>query len=267
MTLRIATWNVNSVRTRLGHIERFVAKARPDILCLQEIKVRTSEFPLAPFAGLGFEHSVIAGQKGYHGVAIFSTLPLETTPRVDWAGNPDARHLRVMLPGGIELHNFYVPAGGDVPDPAINRKFADKLAFLDAMADHFASVRKDGGEKRIILLGDLNVAPFESDVWSHKQLLKVVTHTEIEVAKMGRLRDSLDWTDAMRRVVPEPRRLFTWWSYRARDWRLHNRGRRLDHIWLTPALAPRLGGMEVHTGTRDWPRPSDHVPVTVDLDL
>jgi exodeoxyribonuclease-3 len=117
-----------------------------------------------------------------------------------------------------------------------------------------------------MLVGDVNVAPLETDVWSHKQLLKVVSHTPIEVEALGALQASQDWVDAVRRFVPPSERLYTWWSYRAFDWAASDRGRRLDHIWVTPNMSPQLLGIEVMRAARGWPQPSDHVPVTVDLE-
>ena len=117
-----------------------------------------------------------------------------------------------------------------------------------------------------MLVGDLNVAPLETDVWNHKQLLKVVSHTPIEVAALDALQASHRWVDAVRHFVPPSERLYTWWSYRALDWSASDRGRRLDHIWVTPDLSPRLRGIEVMRAARGWPQPSDHVPVTVDLE-
>src|SRR5215813_7316562 len=209
MTLRVVSWNINSVRLRIAALERLVAFCNPDVLCLQETKVVDESFPLAPLAALGYRHTLIHGMKSYNGVAI--------------------------LPGNIELHNLYIPAGGDVPDPAANRKFAHKLQFLDEMTQWFAN----GGRRadKAILVGDLNVAPLETDVWSHRQLLKVVSHTPIEVARLAKLQASRRWVDAIRHFIPPERTLFSWWSYRARDWAASDRGRRLDHVWVTPALA------------------------------
>jgi exodeoxyribonuclease-3 len=259
--MRLTTWNVNSVRLRLGLIERFVAEVSPDVLCFQETKVEDGSFPLKAFCDLGYEHAAIAGQKGYHGVAVLSRRPLADPARVNWCAKGDARHIQVTLPGGVELHNFYVPAGGDEPDPVVNEKFAHKLRFLDEMADFFAQYRNP----RAILVGDLNIAPLECDVWSHKKLLRVVSHTPIEVEKLAAVQASLDWCDVMRLLTPPPEPLFTWWSYRARDWRAANRGRRLDHVWVTPALAGAARAMDVLEEARGWERPSDHAPVTVDF--
>ncbi len=120
--------------------------------------------------------------------------------------------------------------------------------------------------RKVIVAGDLNVAPLETDVWSHKQLLRVVSHTPVEVAAFDAARETGQWIDVMREFVPPSEQLYTWWSYRARDWRTADRGRRLDHIWASPPLAPHLGRMEVVTDTRGWERPSDHVPVVLRLD-
>jgi exodeoxyribonuclease-3 len=261
--VRIATWNVNSVRLRLDGLERLVREVVPDVLCLQETKVKNDLFPTADLEALGFRHHVLHGQAGYHGVAIFSRLPLEDATPLDWCQKNDCRHLRAMLPGGIELHNLYIPAGGDVPDPEVNPKFRHKLEFLAELAQWFRAERDPA--RRAVLAGDLNVAPLATDVWNHRALLKVVSHTPIEVASLGALRAAHEWVDAVRRFVPPSERLYTWWSYRARDWQASDRGRRLDHLWVTPALAPGLRKARVLRAARGWTRPSDHVPVSVDL--
>ena len=123
------------------------------------------------------------------------------------------------------------------------------------------------GSERLILVGDLNVAPLEHDVWSHKQLLKVVSHTPLEVEHLERVIRSQDWVDVMRQHVPEDEKLYTWWSYRARDWRASNRGRRLDHVWVTPSLSHTAKRMIVGDDARGWDAASDHAPVIVDFDL
>lgn len=262
-TLRIATWNINSVRLRLPLLQKVVAEIQPDILCLQETKVMDELFPREALTKLGFPHIAISGQKSYNGVAILSLQPFASFHTQDFLGNQECRHLAAKFANGIELHNFYVPAGGDIPDPEINRKFYDKLRFVDGMTAWSKSLPK---KAKAIIVGDLNIAPLEHDVWSHKQLLNVVSHTPIEVEKMTALQKSRDWVDALREFVPADQKLYSWWSYRNHDWKVSNRGRRLDHIWLTPSLRAYLQAGEIHRHVRDWLQPSDHVPVTIDME-
>ena len=263
MSLRLTTWNVNSVRLREASLRRIALELAPDVLCLQEIKVEDERFPLRLFAELGYPHSYLHGQKAYHGVAVLSKLPLDAGRFHRWCGIDHARHCSVVLPGGIELHNLYVPAGGDLPDTLVNPKFKHKLDMLAELTDWFAGRHGDG--KRLVLVGDLNIAPLPEDVWSHKQLLGVVSHTPVETEAMRRWQEAYGFVDAMRAIVPPPQPLYTWWSYRNRDWLASDRGRRLDHVWLSPALAPALRTLTVSRDARGWDSPSDHVPVTVDL--
>lgn len=261
--MKITTWNVNSVRLRLPLIEKFIAQMAPDVLCLQETKVVDDLFPAEAFANFGYAHQKYSGMKSYNGVAILSKLPFSSSGNMDWVGKEDCRHVEVTLKGGPEIHNFYIPAGGDVPDPLENDKFAHKLGFLDEMTAWSAGL-KSGKNKRIIL-GDFNIAPSEADVWSHKQLLKVVSHTPIEVERMAALAKAGGWIDAVRHLSGEDEKLFSWWSYRARDWTAADRGRRLDHIWVSPALKENLESINILREARGWETPSDHVPVTLTL--
>ena len=257
--MKVATWNVNSIRARLPLLRMLAETERPDVICLQETKVTDDLFPVEEVRNLGYPHLEICGMKGYNGVAILSRVPITPSGRRDWCGRGDSRHLCVELPDGTELHNFYIPAGGDVPDPAANDKFAHKLDFLDEVTAWFPSERR--AERPMILVGDLNVAPLETDVWSHKQLLTVVSHTPVEVEKLDRMQRTVAWVDAVRHFIPPEERLYSWWSYRAKDWSASDRGRRLDHIWVTPTLAPRLESFQILRDARGWTRPSDHVPV------
>jgi exodeoxyribonuclease-3 len=139
------------------------------------------------------------------------------------------------------------------------------------MSGWFSSMGSPG-EAKSVLVGDLNVAPKEHDVWSHKQLLKVVSHTPVEVEHLSEALAAYQWIDVARELIPEPEKVYTWWSYRARDWRKSNRGRRLDHIWVTPALraaaiAKGREAFRIHTRCRGWTRTSDHVPVTLQLEM
>jgi exodeoxyribonuclease-3 len=267
MSFSIATWNINSVRLRIGLVESLLRDYAPDVLCLQETKCPNDQFPFGPLRKLGYEHIVVHGQKGYHGVATISRYPVSELERRDFCGVGDSRHLDCVVeaPGRpVRVHNFYVPAGGDEADPQINPKFAHKLKFLEEMRDIPADASP---AQSAILVGDLNIAPLETDVWSHKQLLKVVSHTPIETETLEDLRTSGGWADLMRAHVPPEEKLFTWWSYRSREWDVSDRGRRLDHIWGTPDLTPVLSDVTVLRDARGWERPSDHVPIIATFDF
>ncbi|MBI1260275.1 MAG: exodeoxyribonuclease III [Rhizobiales bacterium] len=268
MKIKIATWNINSVRLRINLVERLLLEEKPDVLCLQEIKCVADAFPAKAFEKAGYMHHAVLGQKGYHGVAIVSRIPFKKVESRDFCEKGDARHIAVDLDikDPIRIHNFYVPAGGDEPDVTINDKFAHKLDFMQEMADWYAS-HKTKTKNRMVLVGDLNVAPLEHDVWSHKQLLKVVSHTPVEVDLMEKVIASHDWIDVMRQFVPAEEKLYSWWSYRARDWDTADRGRRLDHVWVTPALAKAPQSMTIRRDIRGWEKPSDHVPVIVEMDV
>jgi exodeoxyribonuclease-3 len=260
--MRVVTWNINSVRLRLDLVAQLARDWSPDVICLQETKCPDELFPGDAIAKMGYPHQAKIGMKGYHGVAILSRLPLEKPGHLHWCGKEDCRHVFAALAGGIEIHNLYIPAGGDVPDPDENDKFAHKLDFLRQQTRWW---KGRGAARKRILVGDLNVAPLETDVWSHKQLLGVVSHTPVEVKLLTNLKKAHDWVDAVRHFVPAEQKLYSWWSYRARDWRLSDRGRRLDHVWVTPDLVERLKGTAILKDARDWSRASDHVPVVVDL--
>ncbi|MBX3579124.1 MAG: exodeoxyribonuclease III [Rhizobiaceae bacterium] len=267
MPLTIATWNINSVRLRLPLVQRLLAEIRPDILCLQETKCPDALFPVEAFVEAGYGHVAVHGQKGYHGVATLSRRPLEIVERRMFCDIDDCRHLSTRFVAGghaILLHNFYVPAGGDEPDPKVNRKFRHKLDFVAEMRGIPAA---HGDASASILVGDLNIAPYEHDVWSHKQLLKVVSHTPVETEGFEAMRTAGGWVDLIRQIIPMEEKVYTWWSYRAADWRLSDRGRRLDHVWSSPNIAPRLSGIEILRDARGWDRPSDHVPVIARFDL
>jgi exodeoxyribonuclease-3 len=262
MSLRIATWNINSVRARADIVEQFLRDHRPDVLCLQETKVANDIFPHGLFEQLGYTHRILNGQRMHHGVATISRVPLEGAWRYDWQDNGEARHIGVRLPNGVLLENVYVPAGGDVPDREVNPKFGQKMDFIERMTRW-----SEGLNEPAVIVGDFNVAPLDCDVWNHKALLDVVSHTPMEVDVLNRLQQSHDWVDLGRHFNPAPEKFFTWWSYRNIDWRLSYRGRRLDHIWASPSVAKQATAFEAIRDARDWGKPSDHIPQIVTLDL
>ncbi|MEX5728095.1 exodeoxyribonuclease-3 [Rhodovulum iodosum] len=262
MPFTLATWNINSVRLRAGLVEKLLREEAPDILCLQECKSPVEKIPLEGFRALGYGHVVARGQKGYNGVAILSKLPIEDAGEMDFAALGHARHVAARLENGVVIHNFYVPAGGDVPDREVNEKFGQKLDYLTDMRDWF----RDSRPQKAILVGDLNIAPREDDVWSHKQLLKVVSHTPIEVAHLGDAQEAGGWVDVTRADIPEGQ-LYSWWSYRARDWDSADKGRRLDHVWASPDIASAAHQSRILRAARGWEKPSDHAPVFATFEL
>ena len=262
------TWNINSVRLRAPLVVEVMDQLNPDIVCLQETKTPDDLFPYKIFEENGYHHIHAHGMKGYNGVAFISKHPFSAEDIHHRVGKEDCRHIGVRLELGgfdksLDIHNLYIPAGGDEPDRDINEKFSHKLDFVDEMTAWFSEqYTKDD---YVVTLGDFNIAPLEHDVWSHKQLLKVVSHTPIEIEKLGEMQASLDWVDAVRHFVPADEKCYSWWSYRNRDYKKSNRGRRLDHIWVTPALKHRLKAHTIHAEARNCEKPSDHVPVMIEL--
>ncbi|PYE84227.1 exodeoxyribonuclease III [Pseudoroseicyclus aestuarii] len=262
MPFTLATWNINSVRLRETLVHKLLTEEAPDILCLQECKSPVEKIPLEGFAALGYPHMIARGQKGYNGVAILSKLPLEDAGGLDHVELGHARHVAARLENGVVIHNYYVPAGGDEPDREKNVKFGQKLDYLTQMRDAFRAERPE----KAILVGDLNIAPREDDVWDHKKMLKIVSHTPTEVEHLTAAQEAGAWVDVTRKDIPEGP-LYSWWSYRAKDWEAADRGRRLDHVWATPDIAGAAHSSRVLKAARGWEKPSDHVPVFATFDL
>ena len=261
--MKIATWNINSVRLRIEQVLKFTNDKNIDLLCLQETKTEDQFFPSNDFLKTGMKYQYFRGEKSYNGVAILSKIKFQEKEHINWCNKGDCRHISVQLGEKIELHNFYVPAGGDEPDIITNPKFAHKIDFLNEMKSHFTNDTKT----KKILVGDLNIAPLEHDVWSHKQLLNVVSHTPIETETLLDIIDSGEWVDVMRAITPHNEKLYSWWSYRNRNWEISNRGRRLDHVWVSKKIFPQVKSGVIYNGTRSWERPSDHVPIVIDIDI
>ena len=274
MTLTIASWNVNSIRRRMDGLAALVEELAPDIICLQETKVVDELFPTVKVAALGYKHQAISGIKAYNGVAILSKFPLSNHQTGTWCGRADGRHIYATVELSddeptFEVHSLYIPAGGDKPDPITNPKFAHKLEFMNELTHWWLArgpVDQPQGSPPRIMAGDFNVAPLAADVWSHERLKNIVTHTKVEIEHLAALRYSGDWVDAIRYFLKDDERLFTWWSYSTPEWREADKGRRLDHIWVTPDLVPALREMAVVSDARDWDPPSDHVPLILRID-
>ena len=267
--MRIVSWNINSVRLREPLVLKLMKDLKPDVICLQETKCPNDSFPEKAFKKAGFAHIAKNGIKGYHGVATLSKYAIIEQSYTDFCGREDGRHMHITVDvkgTPVAIHNFYVPAGGDEPDREVNEKFGHKLDFLAEMTAKFKKQAKQKDAPQAVLLGDLNIAPGEHDVWSSKQLKNVVSHTAIEIETLAKVQASLDWDDVARRFVPKEEKLYSWWSYRARDWAASDRGRRLDHVWVTPGLSERVSTYGVLRDARGWERPSDHAPVYIDID-
>ena len=264
-SLSVVSWNINSVRLRAPNVAAFVDVKKPDVICLQETKCLDDQFPVKAFEAMGLPHLALHGQRGgHHGVAIASRYPIGElkTPKLCREGH--ARAVAGVIKG-IEIHNIYLPAGGDTPDPDTNEKFAHKLDFLKKLGTGYGRLSKAKTPR--VLAGDLNVAPHENDVWSHKQLLKIVSHTPIETDLLEASRKKGGFHDIARLAHDDGQKLYSWWSYRAKDWAASNRGRRLDHIWSNDeALAlTDLESYKIHIGWRGGFKPSDHAPISVRL--
>ncbi len=262
MTFSLATWNINSVRLREALVSRLLTEDTPDVLCLQECKSPVEKIPFDAFKALGYEYMVARGQKGYNGVAILSKIPMEETDSQDFASLNHARHIAGRLENGVTVHNFYIPAGGDEPNREKNEKFGQKLDYLTQMRDYFHATKPE----KTVIVGDFNIAPREDDVWDHKKLLKVVSHTPIEVEHLAQVQESANWVDITRQDIPDGR-LYSWWSYRAKDWDAADKGRRLDHIWATPDISNAAHSSRIRREVRGWEQPSDHAPVFATFDL
>ena len=258
--MKITSWNINSVRLRIGLLEDVIKDVQPDVICLQETKAQDIHFPEEAIAALGYPHQAYRGEKSYNGVAILSKIPLADISHRQWAGKEDCRHISAVA-NGVRIHNFYIPAGGDIADRDENPKFGHKLDFVDEVTAYFA----DEAPRSSVMVGDLNIAPLAQDVWSTKQLKKVVSHTDIEREKLLKLIADGGWDDAMRSFYGPDEVLYSWWSYRARDYRASNRGRRLDHIFVSTDIKDEVTSAEIFETARGWEKPSDHVPISITL--
>jgi len=262
--MKICSWNINSVRLRIKTLLDYLEETRPDVLALQEIKCQDHEFPYAALREAGYPHIHVTGQKSWHGVALVSRHPIEILPHPPFCRRGEARAQAIKI-GQTHIWNLYIPAGGDVPDRLENDKFDHKLCFYESF---IRALNEWDQDKSLIVCGDFNIAPGEHDVWSHKQMLKVVSHTQVELDVFSQIMEAGQFVDPFRETVPSSQKLFSWWSYRAADFRKSNRGLRLDHILLNPkasALFPHRSA-HIHDEVRSRAQPSDHVPIVAYLE-
>ena len=262
MRLRLATWNVNSVRLRAEQVVRFAREQDPDVLCLQEIKCREGEFPRAEFEAAGYPHMRISGQKGSHGVAIVSRLPLDDAPALDLCREGHARVVGARV-SGIEVQNFYIPAGGDTPDPETNPKFAHKLDFFARLT---AEARLRNPADALVITGDLNVAHRDSDLKNWKGNIGCAGCHPDERARFDHWIDTLGWVDVARTVAGSDAVPFTWWSFRGRAFDT-DAGWRIDYQIATPEFAARAAEARVDRAPSYAERWSDHAPMVATYHL
>jgi exodeoxyribonuclease-3 len=259
--MRIATWNVNSIRQRMDSVQAWLAERSPDIVCLQEIKCVDEAFPRDVFERLGYNVAV-HGQKTFNGVALLSKYPFdEVAPGlIGDDSDVQARFLEALIStktGALRVVSLYLPNGNGGPE-----KYAYKLNWMDRLAK-FSGERLNL-EEPMILAGDYNVIPTPSDakrpeVWVNDALFLPQTRQKFhELANLG-------LTDAVR-AVSDAADLYTFWDYQAGAWQKDN-GIRIDHLLLSPQAADRLQDAGIDRHVRSWDKPSDHVPVYVDLDV
>ncbi|SFK22759.1 exodeoxyribonuclease III [Methylocapsa palsarum] len=257
--MRIATWNVNSVRQRTEHLLRYLRDVEPDVLCLQELKCVDDAFPRAEVEALGYNVAT-HGQKGFNGVAILSRTPLEVEHGLP--GDPDdeqARYIEALTPlgdGVIRVASIYLPNG----NPPTTDKFAYKLAFMDRLITHAASLL--ALEEPLVLAGDYNVIPTAQDcadpaAWAGDALFLPETRARFRALL------NLGLTDALRAATDDGG-LYTFWDYQAGAWQ-KNKGIRIDHLLLSPSAADRLNSVTIDKQRRGEDKPSDHVPIRIDL--
>ncbi|MBB3808994.1 exodeoxyribonuclease-3 [Pseudochelatococcus contaminans] len=260
--LRVATWNINSARLRVGHLTTFLQEAKPDVLCLQEIKCVDDAFPVGDIEALGYNVAV-HGQKTFNGVAILSRLPLEDVTRglPGDDGDEQARYIEavVSVAGGVvRVASIYLPNG----NPPDTEKYTYKLAWMDRLIAHARGLLEL--EEPLVLAGDYNVIPEARDaarpeLWTGDALFLPQTRSKFRALL------NLGLTEALRACDDQPG-VYTFWDYQAGAWQKNN-GIRIDHLILSPQAADKLRSTEVHKHLRGLEKPSDHVPVSIDLDL
>jgi len=260
--MKIAAWNVNSVKARLEAALVWLKAANPDVVALQEIKCLDENFPADAFEALGY-NCAVHGQKSYNGVAILSKFPLEdVTPRLPGGdGDDHARYLEALVSGPkgvIRLGCLYAPNG----NPLGTEKFTYKLKWLERLHAHAKNLLHN--EDAVALLGDYNIIPEDQDCWDPKMWLGDALFQPETRAALRKI-EYLGYTDAFRARHPEPGQ-YTFWDYQAGSWR-KNQGIRIDHILLSPQAADRLWACGIDREVREGEKPSDHVPIWAELDL
>lgn len=261
--MKIATWNINGVRARIGNLTHWLRESAPDIVCLQEIKTVDDQFPKAEIEALGYNVET-HGQKGFNGVALLSRLPFDEVNRGLPGDDADeqARFIEGVFStpkGALRVVSLYLPNGNPIDDPV---KFPYKLSWMDRL-EAWARERL-ALEEALVLAGDYNVIPEPIDAknpqaWVNDALFQPQTRQAFRRLK------NLGFTEAVR-AVTDKADVYTFWDYQGGAWQKNN-GIRIDHLLLSPEAADRLGSASIEKHVRSWEKPSDHVPVAVELEL
>ncbi|HUO53609.1 MAG TPA: exodeoxyribonuclease III [Rhodoblastus sp.] len=257
--MRIATWNVNSVRQRVEALVAYLREVQPDVLCLQELKCMEEQFPRLEVEAEGY-NVAIHGQKSYNGVAILSKAPMETAIGLPGdEGDAQSRYIEAVIPWGatvLRVGCLYLPNG----NPLGTDKYAYKLAWMDRLIAHAEKLLRF--EERLVLCGDYNVIPEARDVYDPQAWLSDALYSPPTREKFREL-EALGFTEAMR-ATTDAAKLYTFWDYQAGAWPKNN-GLRIDHLLLSPQAADRLDSVAIDKDMRAKDKPSDHVPIRIDL--
>lgn len=255
MTFKIATWNVNSLRVRLPHVQTWLADVNPDVLVLQEIKMPSEDFPLDVFAEMGYQ-AAVSGQRTYNGVAVLSRTAIDDVvmdiPGLD---DPQRRMLAVTVEG-IRILNLYVPNGESISSD----KYKYKLNWIQKLESYISDQLKT--YSKMLLLGDFNIAPENIDVHDPAVWENSVLFSKPEREALQSLMN-LGFKDCFRELSPEEQS-FSWWDYRMNAFR-RNLGLRIDHILASNAIFPSCQRCYIDKAPRKWERPSDHAPVVAEF--
>lgn len=255
--MKIATWNVNSIRSRIDHVLRWCETIQPDILCLQETKVTDERFPIKKLSSIGYPHTALLGERGYNGVAIISKLPLtDIQKNLPDEKKPAQSRLVAATIGGLRVVNVYAPHG--TKQATVRYDF--KLRYFERLRKYFD--KNFDRDDDVILIGDLNVAPHELDVWKVS-----VWRDKLHFTKPERdvLQNVKKWgfVDLFRQINGDVKE-FTWWDQYFNAFE-RDRGLRIDQIWASPPLAERCTDCWIDKDPRGWDHPSDHAPVVAEF--
>ena len=254
--MKIATWNVNSMKVRLPHVVEWLQNHEPDVLVLQEIKQLTENFPTEALQEIGY-HSIASGQKTYNGVAVISKSPA-TNPVTDFPDLDDPqRRILASTVDGIRIVDLYIPNGSEVG----SEKYEYKLNWLQSLRNFLEAEMQ--GHENVVVLGDFNIAPADADVYDPEKWGDAILCSPLEREALGKLFD-LGLTDVFRKFE-HPEGTFRWWDYRAAGFR-RNAGLRIDLILTSDSMTERCKASYVDKEPRAWERPSDHAPVVAEFD-